>query len=53
MRVLVQLLTLLVTPLAAYADAFPGDAINLPEPETLALFGIGAVALLLSAKRKK
>jgi hypothetical protein len=38
--------------MAAYA-AVGEDIISVPEPETLSLLGIGAVALMLSAWRRK
>ena len=49
MRTLIQALILLAVPVAAFAV----DNINLPEPETFSLFGIGAVAMLLSTWRRK
>lgn len=48
MRILIQLLVLLAAPITVYADTFP-----LPEPETLSLLGIGAVAMLLTTMRRK
>ncbi len=48
MNILLHLLLLFAVPVAAYADTFP-----VPEPDTLSLFGIGAVAVVLSTWRRK
>ena len=47
MRILIQALLLLIAPITVYADTF------VPEPETLSLLGIGAVAMLLSTWCRK
>jgi len=49
MTKLIPLFLLFSAPVAAYAD--PSDTI--PEPETLSLLAIGAVALMLSKVRRK
>lgn len=49
MRYLASVLALYV---AAISSAFAAGGPPLPEPETLALFGIGAVALLLNRSKK-
>jgi len=51
MKILIQMLALLAAPLAAYA--VPADFVNVPEPETFSLLGIGAVALALTTLSKK
>jgi len=54
MRLVVLLTSLLVVSMAvAQADAIGQDSIALPEPATLGLVGIGAVALMLSTWRNK
>jgi hypothetical protein len=49
MRTLIQLLILFAAPVAAFAQ--PDEII--PEPETLSLLAIGAVAMVLSTWRRK
>lgn len=44
-------LSLLSSPLLA--QTLPGDGNTIPEPETLFLLGIGAVALLAFRKKRK
>ena len=51
MKTLFQLLALLAVPAAAHAQVM--DAIRLPEPETLSLLAIGAVAIVLAKRRGK
>jgi hypothetical protein len=50
MRTLTQLFVLFAVPMAAYANP---DFVNVPEPETISLLGIGAMALMLSTLRTK
>ena len=52
MRKLIQLFTLFAAPIAAHATAL-ADTATVPEPETLSLLAIGAVAMFLSTRRKK
>ena len=47
MRTLIQTFVLFACPVAAFAGT------PVPEPETLSLLGIGAVAMLLSTWRRK
>jgi hypothetical protein len=47
MRIFIQALVLFAAPMAAYAT------VDIPEPETLSLLGIGAVAMLLTTMRRK
>ena len=37
----------------AGSNGFPGNTLPLPEPETLALVGIGAVAIIIARCRHK
>ena len=48
MKTVVRFVILFAAPMAAYADFVP-----VPEPETLSLFGIGAVGLLVTMMRRK
>ncbi|MEJ2653680.1 MAG: PEP-CTERM sorting domain-containing protein [Gammaproteobacteria bacterium] len=50
MRRLIQLLVLLAAPMAAYAQP---DTVPVPEPETLSLLAIGALAIVLARLRRK
>ena len=48
MRTLLSIAVLMSTALPAFADKNP-----IPEPESLSLLAIGAVALLMAFRRKK